>query len=184
MHAHTHSMFKSRHTSCAIVTPHLRSDDTNGRHMCVTKNAARFSNVLRENPQSILRCSNPSCLSSMNRPAHIDADGKPFRQFVSDAMYNLIQPVLEMHSKSLRLCRLPRCRSSERVRVWKEYRSANKRMWAKFRKLRVGIRNACAMIWGPRELTNKIETAAYNWSSVMYHLMQKYPGNYLHYVCE
>ena len=113
----------------------------NGRGQCITPDAERFVATIREFPERVLRCSCESCVLHGDRPPMFDDEGVPFRQFVSDAQYNLLQPLIKLLSRSLRLRRLPSCVGKNPADVWKKYRDENKSGWRVHRKSRIVLRN-------------------------------------------
>lgn len=147
----------------------------NGRGQAITKDAGRGDDALRKQPKCILRCYNDCCLHTSDDALRFDNNGKAYRQFVTDSQYGLIQPLIDLHSKSLNLCRPPPCKHKNREKVMQRYRQEWPDKWRVFRKCRVAMRNGAAMVFGGREVTNKIETAAWNWAPVMRHLSKKHP---------
>ena len=65
-----------------------------GRGQCITKDGGRFLEAILKNPYNILKCSNDCCLEES--PPKFAADGIPYRQFVTDAQLDLMQPLLDL----------------------------------------------------------------------------------------
>ena len=161
---------------CAVIWIFRWDDLGDGRGQCITQDSGRFVEAKRKHPERILRRRNHNYVLNGDRPPNFDTNGVPYIQFVTDSQHNLIQPLLKLLSRSLNLRRLPSCVGKDPVEVWKTFRSDNKKLWRLHRKCRIALRNGIAMVFGGREITNKIETCAWNWAPVMYKLMKEYPG--------
>ena len=149
----------------------------NGRGQAITRDAGRGDDALRTRPKCFLRCYRDCCVHTANSALRFDRKGNSYRQFVSDAQYGLLQPLIDMHSRSLKIVRPPPFTNKNCEEVMQRYRRDWKeKLWREFRKLRVALRNGAGMVFGGREITNKIETAAWNWAPVMQKLMRDHPG--------